>query len=70
MLIIVLARIKQCRYSVPHMESVDWAPRLTRTMIMGHTKFSLNCFFGMFNKLFHRSSVSTLSEIAAVAEII
>ena len=37
-------------------------------MIVGHTKFSPDRFFGMFKKLFCRSSVSTLTEIATVAD--
>ena len=37
-------------------------------MIVGHTKFSLDRFFGMFKKLFRRSSVSTLSEVVSVTK--
>lgn len=37
-------------------------------MIVGHTKFSPDRFFGMFKKLFRRSSVSTLAEVVSVAE--
>ena len=36
-------------------------------MIVGHTKFSPDRFFGMFKK-FRRSSVSTLTEVVSVAE--
>ena len=35
---------------------------------MGHTKFSPDRYFGLFKKVFRRSSVSTLTEIATVAE--
>ena len=37
-------------------------------MLVGHTKFSPDHYFGLFKKVFHRSSVSTLAEISAVAE--
>ena len=37
-------------------------------MIVGHTKFSPDRFFGMFKKLFRQSSVSTLAEVVSVAE--
>ena len=37
-------------------------------MLVGHTKFSPDRYFGLFKKVFRRSSVSTLAEISAVAE--
>ena len=37
-------------------------------IIVGHTKFSPDRYFGMFKKLFRRSFVSTLTEIATVAD--
>ena len=37
-------------------------------MLVGHTKFSPDRFFGLFKKAFRRSSVSTMIEIAGVAE--
>ena len=35
-------------------------------MLTGHTKFSPDRFFGLFKKVFRRSSVSTLSDISLV----
>jgi hypothetical protein len=37
-------------------------------MLVGHTKFSPDRYFGLFKKVFRRSSVSTLAEISAVAD--
>ena len=37
-------------------------------MLVGHTKFSPDRHFGVFKKSFRKSSVSTLAEIAVVAE--
>ena len=37
-------------------------------ILSGHTKFSPDRFFGVFKKAFRRSSVSTISEVAAVVD--
>lgn len=37
-------------------------------MLVGHTKFSPDRYFGLFKKAFRRSSISTLAEISAIAE--
>ena len=37
-------------------------------MLSGHTKFSPDRFFGLFKKAFRRSSVSTITEVAAVVD--
>ena len=37
-------------------------------MLTGHTKFSPDRFFGLFKKMFRRSSVSTLSDIELVVK--
>ena len=37
-------------------------------MLVGHMKFSTDRYFGLFKKAFRRSSVSTLTEISAVAK--
>ena len=37
-------------------------------MLVGHTKFSPDSYFGLFKKAFRRSSVSTMMEIASVAD--
>ena len=37
-------------------------------MLVGHTKFSPDRFFGLFKKAYRRSSVSTVAEVAQVVE--
>ena len=37
-------------------------------MLSGHTKFSPDRFFGLFKKAYCRSSVSTITEVAAVVD--
>ena len=38
-------------------------------MLSGHTKFSPDRFFGLFKKAFRRSSVSIITEVAAVVDL-
>ena len=37
-------------------------------MLVGHTKFAPDRYLGLFKKAFRRSSVSTLTEVSAIAE--